>query len=77
MTEYHYTIVLHPEPEEGGYSVTVPALPGCYAQGESVEEAIALAKEAIKVHIHGLIEDGQPIPKEEEPTQVIRVRVAA
>ncbi len=77
MREYQYTIVLHPEPEEGGYSVTVPALTGCYAQGETVEEAIALAKEAIRVHIQGMIEDGEPIPEEDESTQVLRVRVAA
>ena len=54
MTEYRYTIILHPEPEEGGYSVTVPALPGCFAQGETLEEAIALAKEAIALHVIGL-----------------------
>jgi antitoxin HicB len=57
MTEYRYTIILHPEPEEGGYSVTVPALPGCFAQGETLEEAITLAKEAIALHVIGLREE--------------------
>jgi predicted RNase H-like HicB family nuclease len=38
-------VILQPE-EEGGYSVAVPALPGCYTQGETVEEALANAREA-------------------------------
>ena len=33
-----YTIVLDPDPDEGGYTVTVPALPGCITQGETVEQ---------------------------------------
>ena len=77
MKEYGYTIVLHPEPEEGGYSVTVPALPGCFAQGETVEEAISKAREAIRLHIEGLLEDGEPVPEEEEHPQAITIRVAA
>ena len=43
-----YAIILIPEPEEGGYSVIVPALPGCVSQGETVEEAIAMARDAIE-----------------------------
>ncbi|TEU04674.1 MAG: type II toxin-antitoxin system HicB family antitoxin, partial [Dehalococcoidia bacterium] len=42
-----YTVIIVPE-EEGGYSVEVPALAGCYTQGETREEAIAMAKEAIE-----------------------------
>ena len=75
MKKYHYTIILHPEPEEGGYSVTVPALPGCLAQGDTLEEAVAMAKEAIAVHIEGLIEDGEPIPEEDERPQLITLEV--
>jgi len=33
MSEYQYTIILHPDTDEGGYTVTVPALPGCVTQG--------------------------------------------
>ncbi len=75
--DYDYAILLHPEPQEGGYSVTVPALPGCFAQGETVEEAISMAREAIRLHIEGLIEDGEPVPQEKEHPQAITVRVAA
>lgn len=38
-------VVLHPE-EEGGYSVEVPALPGCFSEGETLEEALENIKEA-------------------------------
>ena len=62
MKEHRYTIILHPEPEEGGYSVTVPSLPGCVAQGETIDEAIRLAQEAIALHLAGLRELGEPIP---------------
>jgi predicted RNase H-like HicB family nuclease len=41
-----YTVILHPA-EEGGYWAEVPALPGCFSQGESVEEAFRNIKEAI------------------------------
>ncbi len=77
VQEYSYTIILHPEPEKGGYSVTVTALPGCLAQGETLEEAIALAKEAIALHIQGLVEEGRPVPQETEHAQAIVVKVAA
>ena len=41
-SRYEYTIILHPDIDEGGYTVTVPALPGCVTQGETIEEAIAI-----------------------------------
>ncbi len=75
--QYQYTIVLQPEPEEGGYSVIVPALPGCHTQGDTLEEAIANAREAIQCYIEGLLKDGEAIPDELEPVQVVRVQVAA
>ena len=72
-----YTIILHPEPEEGGYSVSVPALPGCHTQGDTLEEAIANAKEAIRCYIEGLALDGEAIPEEIERPQMVTVDVAA
>ena len=77
MRGYHYTIILHPDSEEGGYTVTVPALPGCVTQGETLEEAIAMAKDAIRLHIESLMADGEPVPEENEHPQAIVVDVAA
>ena len=77
MNEYRYTIILQPDEGEGGYTVTVPALPGCVTQGETLEEAIAMAKDAIRLHIEGLIADGEPVPEEHEHPQAITIDVAA
>ncbi len=77
MKEYQYTIILDPDPEEGGYTVTVPALPGCVTQGETIEEAIAMAKDAIHLYIETLIADGEPVPQETEHPQALIVKVAA
>jgi predicted RNase H-like HicB family nuclease len=77
MSKRHYTIILHPDTEEGGYTVTVPALPGCITQGETLEEAIAMAKDAIRLHIESLLADGEPVPEEHEHPQAIIIDVAA
>jgi len=58
-----YTIILVPE-EEGSYSVEVPALPGCYTQGETRKEAIAMAKEAIELYLASCKAHNEPIPEE-------------
>lgn len=77
MSKYEYTIILHPDIEEGGYTVTVPALPGCVTQGETLEEAIAMAKDAIRLYIETLADEGEPIPEEHEHPQAIIINVAA
>ena len=58
-----YTVILVPE-EEGGYSVEVPALPGCYTQGETREEAISMAREAIELYLESCKVHNEPIPQE-------------
>ncbi len=63
MTEY--TIIIHPA-EEGGYWVEVLTLPGCFSQGESIEEAMKNVKEAIELHIEGLMEEHESIPIEND-----------
>jgi len=76
MSNYQYTIILHPDPEEGGYTVTVPALPGCVTQGETIEEAIAMAKDAIRLYVEALIAEGESVPQEREHPQAIIIDVA-
>lgn len=61
MTKREYDIVLVPE-ADGGYSVLVPELPSVATQGETVQEAIAMAKEAIELYIETMEEEGLPIP---------------
>lgn len=71
-----YTVLVTREPE-GGYSVRVPILPGCYSQGQTVAEALQHAQDAIELYLSVLKERGEPIPEEIEPTQAIQVSVAA
>lgn len=77
MTEYKYTIILDPDLEEGGYTVTVPALSGCVTQEETLEEAISMAKDAIRLFIETLIENGEPVPEEREHPQAVIISIAA
>ena len=58
-----YTVVLLSE-EEGGYSVVVPSLPGCYTQGDTRDEAIAMAKDAIELYLEDCKACNEPIPDE-------------
>jgi len=58
-----YTIIIH-KAEEGGYWAEVPALPGCYSQGEFLEETLENIKEAIETHLEVLKEEKQDILSE-------------
>ena len=58
---YTYKVLLHKE-VEGGYTVTVPVLPGCITYGDNVDECIAMAREAIELYIEVLQERGETIP---------------
>jgi len=55
------------------YSAYVPDLPGCIATGKTKEEAEEHIIEAIEFHIHGLLEDGQPIPKQDAYASVYAI----
>jgi len=48
-----FQVVLEPA-EEGGFTVTVPALDGCFTEGDTVEESLENAKEAIHCYLEGL-----------------------
>jgi predicted RNase H-like HicB family nuclease len=69
-----FNIVLE-KAEEGGYNVTVPALDGCFTQGETEEEAISNAKEAIQCCLEGLEKLNQIYPKPEIKIKEIEVAV--
>ena len=65
MKSLRYKIMLRKEPE-GGYTVIVPSLPGCVTYGETVEEAIRMAKEAIELYLESIKKHGKEIPAEDE-----------
>jgi predicted RNase H-like HicB family nuclease len=70
-----YTVILEPDDEGRGYTVLVPALPGCITQGRNQEEALLRVREAIAAYIESLAADGEPVPEERKPIQVLKVAV--
>lgn len=61
MSQRTYRVLLTPEPE-GGFTVSVPALPGCITYGESIDHALSMAKEAIELYVETLEAEGDPVP---------------
>ena len=70
-----YTVILEPNSPEQGYTVRVPALPGCITYGRTREEALTRAKEAIEGFIEGLEKAGEPVPEEVTPVEMETVTV--
>ena len=60
MAALSYRIILRPEPE-GGYTVTVPALPGCVTYGDTLEEAKALAGDAVRSYLDSMRKHAEPV----------------
>jgi predicted RNase H-like HicB family nuclease len=58
-----YVPVIHPA-EEGGYWAEVPALDGCFVQGDTVEELLEDAPNAIASHLDALLKNGQAAPSD-------------
>lgn len=54
-------IILHKD-IKSDYGVIVPDLPGCFSAGRTLDEALAMAREAIECHIEGMIDDHEPLP---------------
>ncbi|OIO79781.1 MAG: HicB family protein [Candidatus Omnitrophica bacterium CG12_big_fil_rev_8_21_14_0_65_43_15] len=69
-----FKIILEPE-SEGGFSVFVPALPGCATQGGTLEECLKNAKEAVELYIQSLIEDKISLPESDVLMEEIEVTV--
>lgn len=69
-----FTVVLVPQPE-GGFFVECPALPGCYSQGETADEAMANIREAIELALEDMAETGEQPLKLPDPF-VTEVRIA-
>ncbi len=58
-----YTVILEQE-TDGGYVVSVPALPGCVSQGDTRIQALANIREAIELYIQDCRDAGDPVPTE-------------
>ena len=72
-----FKILLEQDEEDGGYTVTVPELPGCITEGDTLQEAFDNAQEAIIGYLEALKIQGESIP-EREPTFFFgEVRISA
>jgi predicted RNase H-like HicB family nuclease len=65
MSEHTHTCLFEPD-EDGGFVVTCPALPGLVTEGDTLEEARAMAAEAIGLYLESVLADGERLPISEE-----------
>ena len=73
---YQFTAVFEPDYESGGYTVTIPALPGCISEGETFEEGLKNIREAAELWISATKDRDIEIPNEQEIV-VTPIKVAA
>ena len=77
MSALEYAVILEPE-AEGGFSVSVPAFPEIHTQGEDVEDALAMARDAIQLSLAVRRDEGDPVPAPDaDAVRVERVTIAA
>lgn len=74
--QYTFSIDIIAEDDDKNYYVIVPALPGCYSQGRTIEEAKRNIEDAIALHIQALKKTREPIPSEGTTFQTV-IKVAA
>ena len=74
---FKYTAIFEQDEEKGGYTVTVPSLPGCVSEGETFEEALKNIKEAAELYLEDLKENKERIPSGQEQVVVSPVEVRA
>ncbi|MDO8505641.1 MAG: type II toxin-antitoxin system HicB family antitoxin [bacterium] len=58
---YQYSAMFEPDTESGGYTVTIPALPGCNSEGDTFEEALGNIKEAAELYLEVMKERNENI----------------
>jgi predicted RNase H-like HicB family nuclease len=58
-----YPIAIETDDKKHAYGVVVPDMPGCFSAGDTLDEAITNAREAILLHLEGLLEDQEAPPK--------------
>lgn len=68
-----FTVVIDAEPDGSAYNVSVPALPVCYTWGDTFEEAVRMAREAIAGHVAALRDLGEAVPVEGGNAPIVTV----
>lgn len=76
MRYERYTVIIEPDEEEPHrYNVHVPALPGCLTYGESIDDALMNALEAIQGYVAVVVAQGNPVPIERQPAMAATIAV--
>ena len=60
MTEYYPALIR--KDADSDFGVEFPDLPGCVTAGETIDEALRFAEEALRFHVDGMLQDGEPVP---------------
>lgn len=68
---YRFLVVV--EKAVNNYSAYSPDLPGCVATGKTIDETTANMREAVKMHIEGLLEDNLPVPEPQSCAEYVSV----
>lgn len=55
-------VAIEPGDSRHAWGVTVPDLPGCFSAGDTMEQALDQTRDAILLHVEGLLDEGQPVP---------------
>lgn len=75
MRFYTFEIVIEKEPEDPGYFAYSPTLPGCFSNGNTIEDAKTNIREAIQQHIACLLDQGQVIEQQQRLVHVEELTV--
>ncbi|OGN04063.1 MAG: hypothetical protein A2831_02755 [Candidatus Yanofskybacteria bacterium RIFCSPHIGHO2_01_FULL_44_17] len=72
---YQYTAIFEPDVRSGGFTVTIPSLPGCISEGDTFEEAADNIKEAAGLYLEVIKEQKADIPEEERGVVVAPIQI--
>lgn len=72
---YQYIAIFEPDEKNGGFTVTIPALPGCISEGDTFEDALHNIQEAASLYLEVMRKRNIGIPKEEKRNVIASVKV--
>ena len=72
---HEYTVVLEPCEDEPGFVASVPALPGCVTQGDTLDETLTNVRDAISLWIRDSLAHGEPVPRDDDVVRRVKVAV--
>jgi predicted RNase H-like HicB family nuclease len=75
MKFYSFQIVIEKEKDDSGYCAYSPALPGCFSNGKTIEEAKRNIREAIELHVQSLLAHDEDVPQTDELVHVEELTV--